>query len=87
MINYFKPYYNTNFIENFPSAKHKGYKQYFDLDYNCLTVEMDMEFDNLPMIILSTETNKISNPWEFIEFNLYNDSDRTNMYDIFVSNS
>ncbi len=32
MINYFKPEYNINFVENFPDENHRGYRQYFDLD-------------------------------------------------------
>ena len=27
MINYFKPPYNINFIDNFPDKNHKGYSQ------------------------------------------------------------
>lgn len=85
MINYFKPHYNTNFIENFPSIKHKGYKQYYDLDYNCMSVELDLEFDNMPNIELHTDNNSIKNCWEFIKYNLSNDPNRKNMYEIFVS--
>ncbi|PNQ84108.1 hypothetical protein C1T20_19265 [Paenibacillus polymyxa] len=85
MINYFKPYYNTNFIENFPSSKHKGYKQYFDLDYNCVSVELDLEFDNMPNIELYTDSNRIRSSWDFIEYNLFNDPNRKNLYEIFAS--
>jgi hypothetical protein len=87
MINYFKPHYNTIFVDNFPSDKHKGYRQYFDLDYNCLTVELDLEFDNMPNIELFTKENKIRSSWDFIEYNLFNDPNRKNMNDIFVSKS
>lgn len=83
IINYFKPEYNTNFIDNFPSDTHAGYKTYFDLDYNLLVVELDMELDNFPQIVLYTKHNKINNPWEFIEYKLYNDPNRTVMYEIF----
>ena len=55
MINYFKPEYNINFVENFPDENHRGYRQYFDLDYNSLTVEVDLDFDNTPSIQLYTE--------------------------------
>lgn len=83
MINYFKPEYNVNFVENFPNENHKGYKQYFDLDYNSLTVEIDLEFDNAPSIQLYTDTNKIESSFDFIRYELFNDDNRRNMYDIF----
>lgn len=85
LINYFKPIYNINFVENFPDIKHKGYKQYFDLDYNCLTVELDLEFDRFPVIQLYTKTNRINSSFDFISYNLFNDSSRKNMYAIFQS--
>ncbi|CAM4489242.1 hypothetical protein PATY110618_21825 [Paenibacillus typhae] len=85
IINYFKPYYNTNFIENFPSTEHTGYKQYYDLDYNCMSVELDLEFDSMPNIELHTDNNNIKNCWEFIQYNLSNDPNRRNMYEIFTS--
>jgi len=31
IINYFKPFYNSTFIENFPSDKHKSYHQYYEI--------------------------------------------------------
>lgn len=83
MINYFKPVYNVNFVENFPDVKHKGYKQYFDLDYNCMIVELDLEFDNSPVIQLYTSNNRIDSPFNFIKYDLFNDPNRKNMYDIF----
>lgn len=85
LINYFKPSYNVNFIDNFPCDNHAGYRQYYDLDYNCITVELDMEFDNIPMLNLFTSNNSIDNPFKFIEYNLFKDENRKNMYDIFQS--
>ena len=41
MINYFKPKYNTNFIDNFPNINHKGYKQYYDLYYNSISAKIE----------------------------------------------
>ncbi|MDU1453163.1 hypothetical protein [Paraclostridium sordellii] len=81
MINYFKPKYNTNFIENFPNEKHKGYRQYYDLDYNSISIELDMSFDN-HNIILYTETNYIK-PFRYIKYNIFNDPNRADMYSIF----
>lgn len=84
LINYFKPEYNINFVENFPSDKHIGYKQYFDLDYNCLTVELDLEFDYSPAIHLFSSNNEIKSSFDFIEYDLFNEPNRKNMYDIFT---
>lgn len=83
LIYYFKPEYNVTFIENFPDVHHKGYKQYFDLDYNSLTVELDMEFDHAPIIQLYSKTNRINSSFDFIRYKLYNDNERLSMYEIF----
>lgn len=83
MINYFKPEYNINFVENFPDENHRGYRQYFDLDYNSLTVEVDLDFDNTPSIQFYTDTNRIANSFDFIRYSLFNDNNRKSMYDIF----
>lgn len=85
IINFFKPEYNINFIENFPNKSHKGYKQYFDLDYNCLTVEIDLEFDNSPTIQLYSPHNRINSSHDFIQYQLHNDNNRLSMYDIFIN--
>ena len=85
LINYFKPEYNINFVENFPNENHKGYKQYFDLDYNALCVEIDLEFDGLNWVQLYSDTNKITTSFDFIQYQLYNDNNRLSMYDIFKS--
>ena len=82
IINYFKPEYNTNFVNNFPSDKHTGYKQYFDLDYNCITIELDMEFNHIPDVVLYSQKNRL-NPYEYISYNIFNDPNRSNMYEIF----
>ncbi|WP_313758457.1 hypothetical protein [Tissierella sp.] len=82
MINYFKPTYNKEYIENFPNQDHKGYTQYFNLDFNSIVVEIDTsEFPNLR---LYTEHNSLNSPFEYIEYNLFNDKNRKNMYDIFI---
>ncbi|MBU5461083.1 hypothetical protein [Anaerostipes sp. MSJ-23] len=86
MINYFKPAYNVNFVENFPNENHKGYRQYFDLDYNALTVEIDLDFPDAPNIQLYTEQNRIANSFDFIRYKLFNDDNRQSMYDVFQKN-
>lgn len=83
LINYFKPIYNTNFVENFPCDRHKGYKQYYDLDYNCMSVELDLEFDYIPRIVLYSDSSKIQSSFDFVQYNLFNDPNRKNMYEIF----
>lgn len=83
LINYFKPEYNINFVENFPNENHKGYKQYFDLDYNSLVVEIGLDFDCYTAIQLFSSENRINSSSDVIQYNLYNDENRLNMYDIF----
>ena len=84
IINFFKPEYNKMYKENFPDETHNGYKQYFDLDYNALTVEMYPDFDDMPPMVLYTDTTELRTPWDFIEYNLFNDNNRKNMYEIFL---
>nr|WP_154892902.1 hypothetical protein [Paenibacillus xylanexedens] len=40
LINYFKPIYNVNFIDNFPSPSHE-YKECYELDLDYVIVELD----------------------------------------------
>lgn len=82
LINYFKPVYNKNFVENFPCPNHKSYRQYYDLDYNEITIELDMEFDNFPYVELYTDDANIPSVWRFIHYQLEN-SDRESMYAMF----
>ena len=84
LINYFKPEYNINFVDNFPNENHKGYRQYYDLDYNSLLVELDLEFDHAPLIQLYTSTNRINSSFDFIRYQLFNDNESSNMYEIFA---
>lgn len=85
MINYFKPPYNINFVDNFPDSEHKGYNQYYDLDYNSLVVEIDLDFDIVGRVQLFSETNRIDSSFDYIEYELFNDPNRKNMFDIFVN--
>lgn len=84
LINYFKPEYNVNLVDNFPNEKHKGYKQYYDLDYNAISVELDLEFDHTPIIQLYTSTNRINSSFDYIQYQLFNNNERSNMYEIFT---
>ncbi|SHN53899.1 hypothetical protein SAMN02745247_01110 [Butyrivibrio hungatei DSM 14810] len=83
LINYFKPIYNERLVNNFPNLKSKSYKQYFDLDYNALTVEVDLEFDTSPRVQLYTRTARINSPYDAIQYHLFNDENRLSMYEIF----
>ena len=83
LINYFKPQYNTMFVENFPSEKHMSYKQYFDLDYDDLVIEINMESDVFPYVILFSDKAQIASPWECIHNQLDNSNERESMYSIF----
>lgn len=83
MINYFKPIYNEKLVNNFPNRNLKSYRQYFDLDYNSLTVELDLELDYYPPLQFYTENARINSIWEAIRYELFNERDRASMYDIF----
>ena len=83
MINYFKPSYNKDFVDNFPDTGHKGYSQYYDLDYNSLVVEIDLEFDTAGLVQLFTATNRMNSSFDYIQYELFNDPNRKSMFDIF----
>lgn len=81
IICYFKPIYNKMLVDNFPSPRHTSYKRYYDLEYNMVIIELNINND-YPNFVLKTDTNIIDSPWKFIEFELYKD-DRPSMSDIF----
>jgi hypothetical protein len=83
LIHYFKPHYNTNFVENFPDKKHRGYKQYYNLDYKALTVELGLHWDLLATIRLYTDHNSIGSLFQYVQYELHNDINRKSMYEIF----
>lgn len=80
LINYFKPIYNERLKDNFPDVKHKGYRSYYEYDYNSICVELDVSAINL---ILSSEKIPSHNEWDFIEYNLDNDKKRKDLFEIF----
>lgn len=61
----------------------KDIEQYFDLDYNMLTIEIDLSFDDAPCVQFCTSTNKVTSSLDFIRYKLFNDNTRKSMYDIF----
>jgi hypothetical protein len=79
IINYFKPEYNDKFINNFPDIEHKGYKQYYDLDYNAVCVELDP--DAIGLSLYSKE--KHYHPFNSIEYTLHPENIRKSMFEIF----
>lgn len=80
MINYFKPEYNKNFVNNFPSLDHKSYQHYFDLEYNAISI--DLQLYGPPQVSLYTKENKIASMWEFIQYEMYK-NDRASIFDLF----
>ncbi|MGW5891891.1 hypothetical protein [Priestia megaterium] len=79
LINYFKPEYNEKFKDNFPDVEHKGYKQYYDLDYNAIAVELDP--DAIGLKFFSKE--KDYPLFESIKYTLHPENIRRSMFDIF----
>ena len=45
-----------------------------------------MEFDHAPIIQLYTRTNRVNNSFGFIRYKLFNDNERSSMYEIFEKN-
>lgn len=84
LINYFKPPYNCNFVDNFPSHKHLSYKRYYDLEYNAISIELGLE--GRPQPVLFSENNKIQSVWDFVEYEMFPE-ERASMYDIFRSSA
>lgn len=80
LINNFKPKYNKNFKNIFPDKGHKGYKEYLELDYNCLRLELDLDFKDL-YLKLNTETESTQNINYIIKYNLFQNKGRRNMFD------
>ncbi|MGE7854496.1 hypothetical protein ACQKNN_27300 [Bacillus paramycoides] len=81
LIHYFKPKYNTNFKNNFPDSDHI-YKEFYELDYNAVLVELDMDAINVNLFSKEKEYN----PFEHIEYTLHPENVRKNMFEIFGEN-
>lgn len=79
LINFFKPEYNEKFKDNFPDVAHKGYKQYYDLDYNAIAVELDP--DAIGLKVFSKE--KDYPLYSSIKYTLHPEQIRKSMFDIF----
>jgi hypothetical protein len=79
LINYFKPEYNEKFKNNFPDVEHKGYRQYYDLDYNAICVELDPDAIGLSLF------SKVQRyrPFDSIQYTLHPENIRKSMFDIF----
>lgn len=78
LINYFKPEYNEKYVNNFPDSTH-SYKDYYNLDYNSLIVELDPETINANLYSKKREYLF----FEPIEYNLHFDEIRRSMFDMF----
>lgn len=80
MIHYFKPLYNTNYVNNFPSMKHGGYKHYYDLEYNTISISLGLM--NSPPVALYTEENRATSKFDAIQYELFH-NDRASFQDVF----
>lgn len=78
LINYFKPKYNTMFKNNFPDISHKGYKFYYDYDYNGITVELDPSCINIKIHSKYSSYNQF-NP---IQYLLNSEKERKSMFEL-----
>ena len=78
LINYFKPYYNTTFVNNFPSAGHSSYRHYYDLEYNLIVVELHRLYG----VKVYTDTKSVFGERNFIEYELFKDN-RESIFNIF----
>src|SRR5699024_2459823 len=78
LINYFKPEYNKVFKNNFPDITHKGYKFYYDYDYNAITVELDPSCINIKIFSETTDYSQFSP----IKYQLHSEEKRISMFNI-----
>jgi hypothetical protein len=76
LINYFKPKYNEKLKNNFPDIGHKGYKFYYDYDYNAITVELDTSCVNINIYSEHTSYSQFSP----IEYLLNSEEKRKSMF-------
>ncbi|MGY2611204.1 YecA family protein [Bacillus pretiosus] len=77
LINYFKPKYNEIFKRNFPDVKHKGYRFYYDYDYNAVVVELDTTCVNIEIFSGHTDYSQ----FRPIEYSLNSEEERKSMFD------
>lgn len=78
LINYFKPKYNDKFKNNFPDVKHKGYRFYYNYDYNAITVELDPSCVNIDIYSEQTRYSQFSP----IKYLLNSEEKRKSMFDL-----
>lgn len=82
LINYFKPEYNEKFKNNFPDFDHKGYKFYYNHDYNAIEIELDTSCINIEIFSDSQNYNQ----WRPIKYHLNSEEERRSMFDIDFTN-
>lgn len=78
LINYFKPKYNVMFMNNFPDINHKGYRFYYDYDYNAISVELDPSCVNIKIFSEHTSYSK----FRPIKYLLNSEEERKSMFDL-----
>ena len=79
LINYFKPEYNQIYNNNFPAITHKGYRFYYDYDYNAVTVELDPSCVNIELFSKVRDSYSQYNP---IKYNLHSEEERRSMFNM-----
>lgn len=84
LINLFKPKFNKDFKNTFPSPAHDSYSECYDLDINGIGVEMDMSSynrwlysDDLPR---GTNTTGLFKYWQHGKFHFIDREDRYKMF-------
>lgn len=82
LINYFKPEYNQIFKNNFPDVEHKGYKFYYDYDYNAIDISLDPGCINIEVFSDSQNYNE----WKSIKYLLNSEEERRSIFDIDFTN-
>lgn len=78
LIRYFKPFYNKNFKNIFPSLTHSSYSECYDLDVNTVAVELGTK-ESVNIMLYSDEVKR--KPIHLAEFFMHNREERVSMFD------
>jgi hypothetical protein len=79
LIRYFRPPYNTEYKNSFPSPAHASYAECYDLDLNAVTVEIDSRQIRCRLWSEAVEPTWIHLP----RFELHSKEERQSMFDFF----
>jgi len=78
LIRYFRPPFNKEYKDTFPSPAHKTYKECYDLDINSVCFELGT-IDSINIMIYSDQIEKC--PIHFGNFLLHSKEERVSMFD------